>query len=113
MRKTKLPAATPSAMRPPADAQAQLESFLAKYDPEIATFARRALAKLRKLVRGAIEMVYDNYNWLVIGYSPSERPSEAIFSLVLPPGRKPCLNDHQRAPAALVHAEREHLRATG
>jgi hypothetical protein len=45
------------------------------------------LPKMRKLVPGAIEMVYDNYNWLVIGFSPSERPSEAIFSMVLPPGR--------------------------
>src|ERR1700730_2773438 len=70
-----------------ADAQAQLDSFLAKYDPEVAAFARRALAKMRKLVPGAVEMVYDNYNWLVIGFSPTERPSEAIFSLVLPPGR--------------------------
>ena len=70
-----------------ADAQSQLNSFLAKYDPEIATFARRALARMRKLVPGALEMVYDNYNWLVIGFSPTERPSEAIFSLVLPPGR--------------------------
>jgi len=70
-----------------ADAEQQLDSFLAKYDPEIETFARRALAKMRKLVPGAIEMVYDNYNWLVIGFSPTERPSEAIFSLVLPPGR--------------------------
>jgi len=42
---------------------------------------------MRKLVPGAIEMVYDNYNWLVIGFSPSERPSEAIFSLVLPAGK--------------------------
>jgi hypothetical protein len=70
-----------------ADAEQQLDSFLAKYDPEIETFARRALAKMRKLVPGAIEMVYDNYNWLVIGFSPTEQPSEAIFSLVLPPGR--------------------------
>jgi hypothetical protein len=70
-----------------ADAEQQLDSFLAKYDPEIETFARRALAKMRKLVPGAVEMVYDNYNWLVIGFSPTERPSEAIFSLVLPPGR--------------------------
>lgn len=70
-----------------ADAEQQLESFLAKYDPEVSKFARRALAKMRKLVPGAIEMVYDNYNWLVIGFSPTERPSEAIFSLVLPPGR--------------------------
>jgi hypothetical protein len=70
----------------PAEAERQLESFLAKYDPEVASFARRALVKMRKLVPGAVEMVYDNYNWLVIGFSPTERPSEAIFSLVLPPG---------------------------
>jgi hypothetical protein len=87
MRKTKSSAATPAAMRPEADAEQQLESFLAKYDPEVAMFARRALTKMRRFVPGAIEMVYDNYNWLVIGFSPTERPSEAIFSLVLPPGR--------------------------
>jgi hypothetical protein len=69
------------------DPQQQLDSFLDKYDPEIAAFARHALAKMRKLVPGAVEMVYDNYNWLVIGFGPSERPSEAIFSIVLPPGR--------------------------
>jgi hypothetical protein len=71
----------------PGDAQPQLDSFLAKYDPKVAAFARRALAKMRKLVPGAVEMVYDNYNWLVVGFGPSERPSEAIFSIVLPPGR--------------------------
>jgi hypothetical protein len=71
----------------PAEAQRQLDSFLDKYDPKVAAFARRALSKMRKLVPGAIEMVYDNYNWLVIGFSPSERPSEAIFSIVMPPGK--------------------------
>jgi hypothetical protein len=81
-KSSKSPAAAPQA-----DAAQRLESFLAKYDPEVAAFARRALTKMRKLVPGAIEMVYDNYNWLVIGFSPTERPSEAIFSLVLPPGR--------------------------
>jgi hypothetical protein len=70
-----------------AEAQAQLDSFLAKYDPEVETVARRVLGKMRKLMPGAIEMAYDNYNWLVIGFSPTERPSEAIFSIVLPPGR--------------------------
>jgi hypothetical protein len=70
-----------------ADAERQLDSFLAKYDSEVATFARRALTKMRRIVPGAVEMVYDNFNWLVIGFSPTERPSEAIFSLVLPPGR--------------------------
>lgn len=76
-------AATPSISQ--ADASRQLDSFLAKYSPEIEAFARRTLAKMRKLVPGAIEMVYDNFNWLVIGFGPSERPSEAIFSIVLPP----------------------------
>ena len=42
-----------------------------------------ARAKLRKLLPGAIEMVYDNYNALVIGFSPTERPSDAVLSLVI------------------------------
>jgi hypothetical protein len=89
MRKRKQQALTPSksAAGAQTDPQTQLDSFLAKYDPDVAAFARRALSKMRKLVPGAIEMVYDNYNWLVIGFSPSERPSEAIFSLVLPAGK--------------------------
>jgi hypothetical protein len=87
MRRAKPLADDPSAKAAQSEAQAQLDSFLAKYDPEVETVARRALAKMRKLMPGAIEMVYDNYNWLVIGFSPSERPSDAIFSLVLPPGR--------------------------
>jgi len=84
-RKSSKPVKAPPAATQ-ADADAQLDSFLAKYDPEVSAFARRSLAKMRKLVPGAVEMVYDNYNWLVIGFSPTERPSEAIFSIVLPPG---------------------------
>src|ERR1700741_3643399 len=90
MRKSKTkgqPAKQGFADLPQADAQALLDSFLAKYDPDVQAFARSALAKMRKLVPGAIEMVYDNYNWLVVGFSPTERPSEAIFCVLLPPGR--------------------------
>ena len=86
MAKTK-PSTGKKTLPSQSDAVAQLDSFLAKYDPEVEAFARRALAKMRKIVPGAIEMVYDNYNWLVVGFGPSERPSEAIFSIVLPPGR--------------------------
>ena len=32
-------------------------------------------------------MVYDNYNALVIGFSPTERPSDAILSIVIFPKR--------------------------
>jgi hypothetical protein len=63
----------------------QLEKFLAKYDPAIAAQAKKALAKMRKLVPGAVEMVYDNYNALVIGFVPGERPSAAVFSVALYP----------------------------
>jgi hypothetical protein len=63
----------------------QLASFLRNYSPAIAARARACLAKMRKVTPGAVEMVYDNYNWLVIGFSPTERPSDAVFSIVLPP----------------------------
>jgi len=36
---------------------------------------------MRKRLRGANELVYDNYNFLVIGYSPTERPSDCILSI--------------------------------
>lgn len=65
--------------------EAQLEGFLAKYTPEIAGLGKAVLAKMRKRLPGAIEMVYDNYNALVIGFCPSERPSEMIFSIALYP----------------------------
>jgi hypothetical protein len=63
----------------------RLEQFIAKFTPEIATLARAALDRMRELLPGAIEMVYDNYNALVIGFSPTARPSEAIFSIVIYP----------------------------
>ena len=63
----------------------QLRRFLAKYTPEIAAQARRALAKMRKRLPGSTEMVYDNYNGLVIGFGPTDKPSLAIFSILLMP----------------------------
>jgi hypothetical protein len=66
-------------------AGAQLERFLDAYTPEIAAFARVALAKMRKRLPHAVEMVYDNYNALVCGFGPTERASEAVFSIVMFP----------------------------
>src|ERR1700704_2307974 len=65
----------------------QLAVFLARFSPGIVALAKTARAKLRKRLPGAIEMVYDNYNALVIGFSPTERPSEAVLSLVIFPRR--------------------------
>ena len=65
----------------------QLTTFLARFSPEIVTLAKAARAKVRTRLPGAIEMVYDNYNALAIGYSPTERPSDAILSIVIWPKR--------------------------
>jgi hypothetical protein len=51
----------------------------------VATEGRAALAKVRRLVPGAVELVYDNYNWLVVGFCPSERASDAVLSVVFTP----------------------------
>jgi hypothetical protein len=70
---------------PAKDAEAQLAAFLAKFTPEIETFAKAVRARMRSRLPGANELVYDNYNALAIGYAPSERASEAIFSIALFP----------------------------
>jgi len=64
---------------------AQLEGFMAKYSPAIATLTQAALRRMRRLVPGAVQLVYDNYNALVIGFCPSERASEGILSIVVYP----------------------------
>jgi hypothetical protein len=66
-------------------AEAQVKESLAKFTPEIAGLARVALAKMRRKLPGSVEMVYDNYNALVIGFGPTERASEAILSIALYP----------------------------
>src|SRR5882672_1088977 len=67
------------------DPQEQFEGFLRKYQPGVAAEAKKSLAKLRKLIPNAIEMVYDNYNALVEGFCPGMRPSEAILSIAVMP----------------------------
>lgn len=66
-------------------AEGQLDRFLAKFMPEIEDAAREALRKMRNRLPGAVELVYDNYNALAIGFSPTERASDAIFSIALFP----------------------------
>lgn len=58
---------------------------MARYDPKVAGVARSALEKLRGQLPGAVELVYDNYNALAIGFSPADRPSLAVVSLALYP----------------------------
>jgi hypothetical protein len=59
----------------------QIRGFLAKYSPPIAKELRAARARLRKLFPRGHELVYDNYNALVFGFSPTERASDAVISV--------------------------------
>jgi len=65
--------------------RAQLAGFLAKFSPNVRAVATAALSKMRRRLPGSLELVYDNYNALAIGFSPSERASEAIFSIAVYP----------------------------
>ncbi len=66
-------------------AEQQLASFLARYTDEVAALAEAILGEMRRLYPTALELVYDNYNALAIGFGPTERPSEAIFSIAVFP----------------------------
>jgi hypothetical protein len=67
------------------DAERQLASFIAKYTPEIGALAMEIRARMRAKYPSALELVYDNYNTLAIGYAPGEKTSEAVFSVALFP----------------------------
>jgi len=60
----------------------QVGAFIDKFDATVARQIRSIRKALRRRLPGAIEMVYDNYNFFVIGYGPNERASEAVLSLV-------------------------------
>ncbi len=59
----------------------QLAGFIAKFAPANARLIRQCRAEIRKLLPTANEVVYDNYNFFVIGYSTTQRPSDCIVSL--------------------------------
>jgi hypothetical protein len=63
----------------------QLASFIARYTREIGSLAHEALAKMRALLPGAVELVYDNYNALAIALGPTDRRSDVVFSITLYP----------------------------
>jgi len=63
----------------------ELEKFISRFTPEVAIQTREALAWMRARLPGAIELVYDNYNALAIAFGPTERSSDAIFSIAVFP----------------------------
>jgi hypothetical protein len=63
----------------------QLAGFIARYDPAVARLARATRTAMRRRFPTAWELVYDNYQFLAIGYSASERASDCIASLAVSP----------------------------
>jgi hypothetical protein len=68
-----------------ADARAQLEGFIDKYDRQVATLGRKAFALMRKRLPGALEVVYDNYNALAVGFANVDKVSKIPLSIALYP----------------------------
>jgi Domain of unknown function (DU1801) len=64
-----------------AAAEKQLEAFIGKFDPEHRALIRAARRVLRRRLPAAHELVYDNYNFFVIGYCSTERPSDGLVSI--------------------------------
>jgi len=63
----------------------QLKAFIAKFDAKDQRLIRAARSAMRKRLPTAHELVYDNYNALVIGFGPTEKASDAVISLALYP----------------------------
>jgi hypothetical protein len=59
----------------------QLANFIDKFDPRNAALIRSVRKVLRRRLPTANELVYDNYNFFVIGYCSTERPSDCILSI--------------------------------
>ena len=62
---------------------ARLNALIDRFDPAIQKVVRTARTKLRKRMPAAVEMVYDNYNALAIGFASSERRGDLIVSLAV------------------------------
>lgn len=65
--------------------QQQLDAFLDKFTPQIASHARGVLERVREFVPGAFELVYDNYQALAIGFSPTHKTGDTVLSVAVYP----------------------------
>jgi hypothetical protein len=62
-------------------AEQELDGFIAKFADPMQEMIRGCRERMGTRFPDAVQLVYDNYNFLVIGFGPTQRPSEAIFSL--------------------------------
>lgn len=61
--------------------EALVRGFIDTFDPDNRTLIRAVRRALRKRLSTSYEMAYDNYNFFVLAYSPTERPSDAVVSI--------------------------------
>ena len=59
----------------------QMRTFIGKFDPPVAKVLRACRATMRRRMPTAVELVYDNYNFFVIGYCSTPKASDCIVSL--------------------------------
>src|SRR5688572_9996924 len=62
---------------------AQLTAIIDRRPPEMAKLTKAVLAKIRRHLPGAVEMVYDKKNSLVIGFCAAARVSNVINSIAV------------------------------
>ncbi len=60
---------------------AQVRAFIAKFEPKQQRLIEQLRRATRRRLPHANELVYDNYNFLVFAWCPSERVSDSYFSL--------------------------------
>lgn len=65
----------------PVAEELRISSFLAKYAPTIEAQLREARTRLRAMFPRGFELVFDNYNALVFGISPTDRSPDAFLSI--------------------------------
>jgi hypothetical protein len=65
----------------PIEPEKQIAAFIARFEPETGAHIRRCRTELRRLLPTAFELIYDNYNFFVIGYCSTAKPSTCIVSL--------------------------------
>jgi hypothetical protein len=64
-----------------ASAPQQVKACIAKFDPAHQKLIRAVRAALSRHFPTGAELAYDNYNFFVLGYGPTERPSDAVVSI--------------------------------
>jgi hypothetical protein len=60
----------------------RLGEFVGKFSPAHQSLIRGVRKDVRRRFPSAHELVYNNYNFFVIGYCTTERPSDAFISIV-------------------------------